>query len=268
MRSPGSPTSRFTKSPPAPHRSCAARRGVEDDDVAAVRGAEVVAEAAGEHAVGEARRAAGAPGRAQCSVGSIDDDGIRYGFTTHALIASTIATAPTIVTIQSIATRHGRGSPRVEPVDRVPHPALLDPALLAPPLLDPRVVARQEHVRHPPAAELGGPRVVRVLEPAVELGARSSRLARTPRCRARPGSRRAIASTQHHRRQLAAGEDVRADRDRVRGEVLDDPLVEALEPRREQRQRAPRPRAPRRPPASSCRPCGVSAITRCSGAPP
>src|ERR671910_747395 len=46
---------------------------------------------------------------AQCSVGSIDEDGIRYGLTTHALIASTIATAPAIVTIQSIATRHGRG---------------------------------------------------------------------------------------------------------------------------------------------------------------
>ena len=41
---------------------------------------------------------------------------------------------------------------------------------------------------------------------------------------------------QHHRRQLAAGEHVRADRDRVGGEVLDDPLVEALEAGREQRQ--------------------------------
>src|ERR687886_367089 len=50
---------------------------------------------------------------AQWSVGSIDDDGIRYGLTTHALIASTMATAPAIVTIQSIATRHGRGRPRV-----------------------------------------------------------------------------------------------------------------------------------------------------------
>ena len=48
-------------------------------------------------------------GRAQCSVGSIDDDGIRYGFTTHALIASTIATAPAMVTIQSIATRQPCG---------------------------------------------------------------------------------------------------------------------------------------------------------------
>src|SRR4051794_12458185 len=49
-------------------------------------------------------------GRAQCSVGSIEDDGIRYGFTTQALIASTIAIAPAIVTIQSIAIRQGLGS--------------------------------------------------------------------------------------------------------------------------------------------------------------
>ena len=45
-------------------------------------------------------------GFAQWSVGSIDEDGMRYGFTTHALIARTIATAPAIVTTQSIATRH------------------------------------------------------------------------------------------------------------------------------------------------------------------
>src|ERR671936_70461 len=51
------------------------------------------------------------PGRAQWSVGSIDDDGIRYGFTTHALIARTIATAPAIVTTQSIATRQPCGRP-------------------------------------------------------------------------------------------------------------------------------------------------------------
>src|SRR5213593_2629235 len=49
------------------------------------------------------------PGRAQWRVGSIDDEGIRYGFTTHALIASTIRIAPAMVTIQSIAIRHGRG---------------------------------------------------------------------------------------------------------------------------------------------------------------
>src|SRR3954447_4366106 len=48
----------------------------------------------------------------QCSVGSIDEDGMRYGFTTHALIASTIATAPTMVTIQSMIPRQGCGTPR------------------------------------------------------------------------------------------------------------------------------------------------------------
>src|SRR6266545_7112087 len=49
-------------------------------------------------------------GRAQCSVGSIDDEGIRYGLTTQALIASTISTAPAIVTTQSRTIRHRRGS--------------------------------------------------------------------------------------------------------------------------------------------------------------
>src|SRR5438552_2984459 len=51
------------------------------------------------------------PPRLQCSVGSIDEDGILYGLTTHALIASTIAIAPTIVTIQSMMPRHGCGTP-------------------------------------------------------------------------------------------------------------------------------------------------------------
>jgi hypothetical protein len=40
-------------------------------------------------------------------------DGIRYGFTTHALIASTIAIAPTIVTSQSIVMRQPCGRPSV-----------------------------------------------------------------------------------------------------------------------------------------------------------
>ncbi len=53
------------------------------------------------------------PGRALWSVGSIEDEGIRYGFTTHALIARTIAIAPTIVTIQSIVSRQPRGRLRV-----------------------------------------------------------------------------------------------------------------------------------------------------------
>src|SRR5690242_6443438 len=49
------------------------------------------------------------PGRAQCSVGSIEDDGILYGLTTHALRAKTMRTAPTIVKIQSSVTRVERG---------------------------------------------------------------------------------------------------------------------------------------------------------------
>ena len=59
-------------------------------------------------------------------------------------------------------------------------------------------------------------------------------LARALGERARQAARDRV--DQHHRRQLAAGEDVRADRDRVRREVLHDPLVEALEARRQQRQ--------------------------------
>src|ERR687892_1014048 len=54
-----------------------------------------------------------AAGRAQCKVGSMDEDGMRYGFTTQALMASTIATAPAIVTTQSITTRGPWGSPCV-----------------------------------------------------------------------------------------------------------------------------------------------------------
>src|SRR6476469_3045072 len=44
-------------------------------------------------------------GRAQCSVGSIEGDGIRYGLTIQVLTAKTIRTAPTIVITQSITTR-------------------------------------------------------------------------------------------------------------------------------------------------------------------
>src|ERR671937_2549353 len=59
-------------------------------------------------------RRASQPGPpAQWRVGSIDEDGIRYGLTTQALIASTIAIAPAIVTIQSIVIRQPRGRLRV-----------------------------------------------------------------------------------------------------------------------------------------------------------
>src|SRR4029450_10265666 len=52
-------------------------------------------------------------GCAQWRVGSIDDDGMRYGSITNALTSNTIATPPTAVTIQSPVTRIGSGRPRV-----------------------------------------------------------------------------------------------------------------------------------------------------------
>ena len=61
----------------------------------------------------EKRASQPCPGRAQCSVGSIDEDGIRYGLTTHALIASTIAIAP---------------SDRHDPVDRDPPGRAAEPS--------------------------------------------------------------------------------------------------------------------------------------------
>ena len=100
--------------------------------------------------------------------------------------------------------------------------------------LDPAVVAGEQHVGDVPAAVLRGTRVVRVLEPAVELRGEALELAGALGERARQPARDRVE--QHHRRQLAAGEDVRADRDRVGAEVRDDPLVEALEARGEQRE--------------------------------
>src|SRR6187551_910383 len=59
----------------------------------------------------------------------------------------------------------GRREPRTGLSRRAPAQALL-----APPLLDPAVVAGEQHVRDAPAAELGWPCVVRILEAAVERG--------------------------------------------------------------------------------------------------
>ena len=177
------------------------RRGrrVEDDDVAAVRRVQPVAEAAGEHAVGEARLAA-APSalelRAQCSVGSIDDDGIRYGFTTHALIASTIRTAPTIVRIQSIATRQGRGSPRViRSMGFLTRRFSIGSALSA----IPRSCDGRPTGAPPAPANHGTPRAAcsEGTQDRRRAPRRSSRRGRTPRCRARPagGGRSRRSST-------------------------------------------------------------------------
>src|SRR3954447_11808237 len=124
------------------------------------------------------------------------------------------------------APRSGPAGP--SPYPRSPRGPQL--ALLAPPILDAPVVAGEQDVGHAPAAELGRPRVVRILEPAVELGGEALDLTRLVRAeRARQAARDRVH--EHHRRQLAAGEDVRANRDRIRRKVRHDALVEPLEPR-------------------------------------
>ena len=126
---------------------------------------------------------------------------------------------------------------------------------------DPPVIAGEKHVRHLPAAKLGGPRVVRILEPAVELR-REALLDARLLAAERPGSRRAIASTS-----TIAGS---SPPERTYGPIETASvarcstiaLVEALEPGREERQRAPLRRAPRPAPdraggpAASARPPG------------
>ena len=71
--------------------------------------------------------------------------------------------------------------------------------------------------------------------PPVERSAEALVLARALRERARQPACDRVE--QHHRRQLAAGEDVGADRDRVGAEVVDDAGVESLEAGGEHRDR-------------------------------
>ena len=109
-------------------------------------------------------------------------------------------------------------------------------ALLQPPFADPRVVARQEHLRHLVPAPVERARVVRVLRRPLERLAERllDRALLVPeRARQLPDHR----VGHHHRRQLAARQDVRADRDHVGGEVLVHALVEALVAPRQQRER-------------------------------
>src|SRR5262249_18286320 len=99
--------------------------------------------------------------------------------------------------------------------------------MLLPPALDLSVVARQEDVGDAPAAELRRSRVVRVLEPAAELGREALELAGSLGERAGKPPRDRV--DEHHRGKVAVRENVRPDRERVGAEVLDDPLVEPLE---------------------------------------
>ena len=243
-------------------------------------------------------------GWAQWSVGSIEDDGIRYGLTTYALTSSTIATAPTIVTSQSTTTRIGSGSPRVrrstglrecrprtgrrrrrsrtrprrpagarrrargrpasslssrsarrkrraavvavgrlavEPstsrgVSRSSTPLIRRSAAGSAPAASASIRAWSPERRTSGTSQpryAAGACEVRVLETAVELGREALVLAGAlgERARQAPGDR----VEEHHRGQLAAGEHVRADRDGVGAEAADDPVVEALESRGEQR---------------------------------
>src|SRR5690348_5754599 len=101
--SPGRPTRRFTNVPPSPH-CCSAFGGVLNTMMSPRDGLEKSRQM--RQASTRSEKCARQPGLvgdcAQCSVGSIDEDGIRYGLTTHCLSASTIRIAPTIVTAQSI----------------------------------------------------------------------------------------------------------------------------------------------------------------------
>ena len=260
------------------------------------------------------------PGRAQWSVGSIDDDGIRYGLTIHALIASTIAIAPTIVTVQSTrraATRgprwrgrrgcaNGARSTRSRSAcSSAPSGSLSCASGSAGARLrstrrrarprprasgsDEGGLRRQARRSVTPCSAHGSPRAAtrrsargrrrggrralasRGTRPGgCSAGTRgrrrarprSSRRAAIRRCRARPGSSRAIASTSTIAGSSPPESTYGPDRDRVRREVL-----------RRCARRSPRSatRAARacssaasssRRLWSSGRPCGVSATTR------
>src|SRR5215210_5835376 len=99
--------------------------------------------------------------------------------------------------------------------------------LLQPPAPDVLMMAREQDLGHRPAAPLRGARVVRVLRRAFQRRAegllqRGVGVAERPRQLAQDGV------ADDHRSELAAREHVAADRDLVRAEVVDDPLVEAL----------------------------------------
>src|SRR5450759_5190886 len=94
------------------------------------------------------------------------------------------------------------------------------------PAPDLRVMPREQHVRHLEAAELGWPRVVRVVEQPTRERIPLNRLLVTHGARQQPDDR-----VEHHqRRQLAAGEDVVADRYFLGRHLVADPLGHALVP--------------------------------------
>jgi hypothetical protein len=111
MLSPGRPITRLTNVPPSP-QSVAAGFGVLKTTMSPRDGLRPKARQM-RHASTRSLELPRQPGFAgpfaQLSVGSIDEDGMRYGLTTHCLSASTIRIAPAIVRIQSSVTRTPRG---------------------------------------------------------------------------------------------------------------------------------------------------------------
>src|ERR671918_597223 len=88
-------------------------------------------------------------------------------------------------------------------------------ALLEPPLPDLRVVAREQDLGHLATAPARGSGVVRVLRAALE-GGRERLLERAVGVPEGAGELANHRIAHHHRRQLATGDDVRADRDHIR----------------------------------------------------
>src|SRR5690242_7622892 len=124
-----------------------------------------------------------------------------------------------------------RGAPRgqggASTVPRSVHPPRAIAALAPSPARDLGVVAGEQHVGHAPATVLGGSRVVGVLGRTAKAGAEGLLRARARFFeRARQLAHDGVA--EHHRGELAAGENVASDRDLVAAEVLENALVKAL----------------------------------------
>src|SRR3954469_5248523 len=110
MRSPGRPIRRFTNvAPPSPAPHCAAFAGVLKTMICPRFG--LLKRNASRFAITRSLYLPShhVPGFAQWSVGSIDEDGIRYGFATSASNASTNTIASPIVTTQPTIVPQGWG---------------------------------------------------------------------------------------------------------------------------------------------------------------
>src|SRR5579862_2403054 len=110
------------------------------------------------------------------------------------------------------------------------------PGLTVAPRRHRRVIARDQHLRHLPAAEVTRARVMGILDPAAQP-LRERLLAVALLLAQRAGELAGHRVDDRHRRHLAAGEDVWTDRDQLGREVVEHPLVEPLVAAAEQAQR-------------------------------